>query len=330
MDWKQFPLLFPYMFMKPVIQDSWDPVSGDDIVKFERDLGDVLPEDYRIFLLQHNGGYYPNYVCCVNDDGKVIDASLGLRGFDPLIPLGINNLGEYGLRFNAEWRGYNYPHEYLSIGSMACGDYLLLGLEDKCRGQIASYLHDMDNEPSIIATSLSKMLEMVQYDPTSQNWIETLPEFLAVEMGDIEGINRFLQINPDIEIRNDKGMTLLIRAANCQPLMIAHLLAKGASPHARDFKGRTPLIEAASWGALDCMRLIINAGADVNAVDDNGSNALNVACNRHSVRGAFLLIKNGADVNNINRYGQTPLKLCSDDVMITVLRPALLQAGAKE
>ncbi len=75
----------------------------------------------------------------------------------------------------------------------------------------------------------------------------------------------------------------------------------------------TPLVYAARSNALDVVRQLLEAGADVNQVTGYGWSPLLAATqNRNYQLGAFL-IENGADVNIANDGGWTPLYLATDN-----------------
>ena len=60
-------------------------------------------------------------------------------------------------------------------------------------------------------------------------------------------------------------------------------------------------------GHGDVVRVLIDAGVDVNEADDEGRTALGVAAaNGHEVI-AVVLIEAGSDVNKAVDHGQTPL-----------------------
>jgi len=73
------------------------------------------------------------------------------------------------------------------------------------------------------------------------------------------------------------GLNAALRAAvgTSHANMVRALLAAGASVDAKDDKGRTALMEAASVRKLENVRLLLAAGADVNAKDQHGATALN-------------------------------------------------------
>jgi ankyrin repeat protein len=81
----------------------------------------------------------------------------------------------------------------------------------------------------------------------------------------------------------------------------------------KDGGGLTPLVYAARQGCLECARILIDAGANVNGVTDYGWTPLLTATqNRHYQLGKYLL-DHGADPNIPNKGGWTPLYLATDN-----------------
>ena len=73
--------------------------------------------------------------------------------------------------------------------------------------------------------------------------------------------------------------------------------------------GATPLMQAAAFGSLEAMRLLIDKGAVVNARSSAGATALMWAvADLAKVR---LLIDRGADVNAVSESGRTALHLAA-------------------
>ena len=62
----------------------------------------------------------------------------------------------------------------------------------------------------------------------------------------------------------------------------------------QDAFGYTALIYAARVGPLEVVRLLVEAGADVNAQDSNGNTALSIALQRDRSEIAEYLRENGA------------------------------------
>lgn len=70
---------------------------------------------------------------------------------------------------------------------------------------------------------------------------------------------------------------------------------------------KTPLICAAIYGNAETCALLLNKGAEIDAIDSDGSTALTSAAIMGRLDVCRLLIKKGADVNAKNSYGAAPL-----------------------
>src|SRR4051812_18070743 len=82
---------------------------------------------------------------------------------------------------------------------------------------------------------------------------------------------------------------------------------------AKQFGGLTPLLFATREGDLDSVKILLEAGADVNQTSEYGWTALLVATqNRYYKLGAFLL-QHGADPNIQNVGGWNPLYIATDN-----------------
>lgn len=75
----------------------------------------------------------------------------------------------------------------------------------------------------------------------------------------------------------------------------------------RDDRGRTPLMTAASIGTIDAMRVLLAAGADVNAADSFGVTPLMLGV--RDIAKVRLLLDAGARANDKTKQGQTALLL---------------------
>ncbi|HYP08596.1 MAG TPA: ankyrin repeat domain-containing protein [Bryobacteraceae bacterium] len=78
---------------------------------------------------------------------------------------------------------------------------------------------------------------------------------------------------------------------------------------ARDRRGATPLMHAAAFGTAEMVKILLHAGADVNARNDSDATALLWAARQPEK--ARLLIQAGADVNARSKQGRTPLMVAS-------------------
>ncbi|MBI3468740.1 MAG: ankyrin repeat domain-containing protein [Planctomycetes bacterium] len=87
------------------------------------------------------------------------------------------------------------------------------------------------------------------------------------------------------------------------------LLAAGGDPNARDDEGQTPLDLAVGANRPDLVAALLAAGANVNARNDAGWTTLHLAASGNLAGVAKLLLQGGADVHAKNVHRQTALDL---------------------
>lgn len=123
------------------------------------------------------------------------------------------------------------------------------------------------------------------------------------------------------------GSTPFLLAARSSDLPLMNLLLNlGADPATKNADNAPSLLAAAGVGALDdgdeaagteeealeAARLLLDHGADVNAVDDNGETAMHGAAYQSRSKLVQLLTERGADIkvwNQKNKAGWTPLMI---------------------
>lgn len=124
------------------------------------------------------------------------------------------------------------------------------------------------------------------------------------------------------------GSILIYAAGSGNPEMVREILAYHPKINARDRKGQTALFAAGEYrnsdkdGArVEIVRLLVDAGADVNARDEDGNTPLHETF-LTDVEEELLML--GADVNARNKEGETPIFTTVDDAAI----PLFLAHGA--
>jgi ankyrin repeat protein len=141
----------------------------------------------------------------------------------------------------------------------------------------------------------------------------------AAYRGDIAAFERFLDDGFPPNAGNEVGYTALMGAARGSSLEVIRLiLSRGGLATVADKRGFTALHWAVAQAPsqfrseLDCVRELINAGADVNARNEDGitplMNAVWYGC-RDSVKE---LLKRGADASARNSKGRTARDLASE------------------
>lgn len=133
------------------------------------------------------------------------------------------------------------------------------------------------------------------------------PLMFSVRNSDQTVSNRFLEVGADVNARNDDGWTALHYAAYGDfPAAVALLISKGAHLEARTSKmaqygHSTPLHSSTYQGDTsgECTKLILRAGADIEALDLDGKTALILAARHGAVNPIKELIASKANIEAV-------------------------------
>jgi ankyrin repeat protein len=125
----------------------------------------------------------------------------------------------------------------------------------------------------------------------------------------VAAVETLLDHGADPEIADFEGYTALMHAVKSKHLPTVQLLLKyGADISRRDAYGGTVLHHAShAKENADLIRALINAHADVNAIDYDGDTALQYAVRQNHTKNARCLLEFGADHNIANVEGETPM-----------------------
>jgi ankyrin repeat protein len=162
--------------------------------------------------------------------------------------------------------------------------------------------------------------------------------------GHVDAARILIERGAEVDAREGwHGQTALMwAAAQGHPAMLRELIAHGADVNARSNQenwerqvtseprdkwlppgGLTPLLFAARENCLDCLPVLIEAGADVNATTPDGISAVVIALinGHYDVAGA--LLEAGTDPNLADYTGRTALYAAIDfNTMVKSNRPA--------
>ena len=161
---------------------------------------------------------------------------------------------------------------------------------------------------------------------------------LAVRSGSLTAVEVLLAAgaNPSIATGKYQNQPLHLAAEIGPPRkavpIIKALLAAGAAPDARDYCGRTPAHDAASYGHVEGLAALLDAGVPVDsgAGTQRGS-LLDCACWSRSTNAAQvvrLLLQRGAAVNPGPQRATSPLQCAVARGRVDVM-DLLLEAGAE-
>jgi hypothetical protein len=215
--------------MKIRQSNKFGVLSLDILLEFEHKYSFHLPENYRQFLLEHNGGG-PHPMDAINFiDGGVPNSS------DVHFFYGIHNGENWA---SIEWNIKNYKERIVDEGMPIAGDsggnqYVLI-VEGGKAGQIFFWNHEGETKPpsyenmSFIASSFKEFTEKL-YEYTKPSEPESKR---IVRENDIKGLEQLLNAGYNLESTDEYGRTLIENAAiHNRPEIIQMLFDKGAQLH---------------------------------------------------------------------------------------------------
>ncbi|XP_023689008.2 uncharacterized protein bcl3 isoform X1 [Paramormyrops kingsleyae] len=125
-----------------------------------------------------------------------------------------------------------------------------------------------------------------------------------------------------LKVRNYEGLTMLhLAVQNSNKELVKMILDSGADINAVDFKsGRSPLIHAVENNSMEMINFLIESGSNVNMQSYSGNTALHSACGRGQVEAVRVLLKNGADSSLKNYHNDTALMVAKNKKVTDVLR----------
>jgi len=135
------------------------------------------------------------------------------------------------------------------------------------------------------------------------------PLYSAAQLpGGVAAMKVLLEVGADTEVRTIVGNTPLFAAAAGGADNVRVLVDKGANVNASSLSGTTPLMGSSDTRVV---ALLVSHGADVSIRSKRGESALADAARRGDLEAARLLLDKGADVNAVDYRGYTPLILAA-------------------
>lgn len=135
----------------------------------------------------------------------------------------------------------------------------------------------------------------------------------------------------NLDFADSNGNTLLMKAMTMydysrdkktspfdNKALMSVLIQRGVNVNAANNQGKRALHFAAEyWG--DIIKELLNAGADIDAQDNEGNTALIIECKQGSEKEARLLIRKGADSNIKNKEGKSAADIAAEKGLADVL-----------
>lgn len=204
--------------------------------------------------------------------------------------------------------------------------------------------NDYGSSPMMEAATVANvdMLELLLdggADVESVN-VEGQTALMAVaRTGNVEAARLLVKHGAEVNAAEGWGgqTALMWAAARKHPDMISFLLDKGAEvdrraidrnwerrvtsePRVKEMQmgGFTALLYAVRENCLECVKRLLDAGADINKPDPDNISPLVLALLNMRFDIAKYLVERGADVNQWDRWGRTPLYMASDTNIVPV------------
>lgn len=131
----------------------------------------------------------------------------------------------------------------------------------------------------------------------------------AANAGDLATVKLLIESGADPNCVDRHGMGPLL---NFHPEVTRYLLAHGADPDAQRNENISPVIIGVS-GNFECLRLMVEAGADVNrASEHNGETVLHAVAGGTDVEPVRFLLEHGANPNACTKPGMRTYALWRD------------------
>ena len=155
----------------------------------------------------------------------------------------------------------------------------------------------------------------------------------AVETGNHRGLEQALASGNPIDETNANGQTALLVAVWKNDVQAARLLLDaGADVNAKDSLRDSPFLVAGAHGRTEILRMILAHGADLTSTNRFWGTALMPAAEKGHPDAVDMLIAAGVDVDHVNKLGWTALlevAILTDGGPVSQrIVSALLAAGA--
>ncbi|XP_026225881.1 B-cell lymphoma 3 protein homolog [Anabas testudineus] len=186
--------------------------------------------------------------------------------------------------------------------------------------QTPLHLAVITQQPKMVDTLLRAGADPTALDRNGQTALH-----LCCEYNQPECLSVVLTQSPSpacLEIRNYEGFSPLHLAVLRDHMDLARMLLNAeADINAMDIKsGQSPLMHAVESNNADMVHFLIENGCDVNSQSYSGNTALHSACGRGQVDTVRLLLKSGADSSLKNYHNDTPVMVAKNKKIADVLR----------
>lgn len=225
---------------------------------------------------------------------------------------------------------YNAAAALSNLGesAKAAAPALKQGLSDKdasVRSIMASALRSMKQPPSewlptVVAGTKDSDAEVRKYATDLLADIQKVDLWEAAEAGDAAALGAFVDAGVPVDAKDDGWTALQLSAQKGHTEAVSLLLDKGADVNALNGNGYTPLLLAAMDGQVEVAKVLVAKGADLKAQTTSGVGVLHAAAQGGQAAIVELLLAKGLDANLPSRDGATPVFYAAASGKVEVVR----------
>lgn len=198
-------------------------LSEEALRRFEFEIGALLPEQFREFLLKHNGGkpVPSDFKISDNEGNSCLHHVYGLHDGPDYSNIASNHRVFKG----------RIPNELLAIADDPFGNQICIGIKKKYLGRIYFWDHEEESRffkfkgTTLLAHTFDDFLEsLYEYVDPNESEIERV-----VRLEDVDTLTRLINGGYDIETTDEYGRTIIENCAiHRRNLLISFLFEKGA------------------------------------------------------------------------------------------------------
>ncbi|KAJ0464488.1 putative tetratricopeptide-like helical domain superfamily, ankyrin repeat-containing [Helianthus annuus] len=175
---------------------------------------------------------------------------------------------------------------------------------------------DEDGETPLIHAARQGHISTAKYliehgaDPSLSSELGATALHHVAGIGHIELMELLISHDVDVNSQSESGTPLIWAAGHGQQDALKLLLKHKADPNIETDDGITPLLSAVAAGSLQCLELLIQAGAKVNIIA-GGATPLHIAADIGNSELITCLLKAGADPNMTDEDGLKPVQVAA-------------------